>query len=392
MKRAVVVSTARTPLARSFTGAFNDTQAQTLGGHAVRGAVERSGLEPGEIEDVIMGAAVVEGTTAYNAARQCAIVAGLPVHVPGMVVSRACSSGLMAVAAAANAIVANGSTAMVGGGLEQISLTGNNRNNHRREDPALVAISHDFYMPMLDTAEVVAQRYRISREQQDEFALESQRRTAAAQQARRFDDEIVPTTTVKVVKDKSTGEERRESVVLGRDEANRPETTMEVLAKLKPVKEGGSVTAGNACQFADGASACVLMDEEVAERRGIQPLGTFKGFAVIGCEPDEMGIGPVFAVPKLLDRYGLKVDDIDLWELNEAFACQALYCRDRLGIDPAKLNVNGGSIAVGHPYGMTGSRLTGHILIEGRRRKARYAVVTMCVATGIGAAGLFEVN
>jgi acetyl-CoA acetyltransferase family protein len=392
MKRAAIVSTARTSIGRAFAGAFNDTNAQSMGGHAIKHAVARAKIDPAEVEDVVFGAAVPEGTQGYNVARQCGLIGGLPVTVPGMVVSRACSSGLVAIAAAANYMAAEGVTTMVAGGVEQISLLTHGRNNSRREDPALAKLHKDFYMPMLDTAEVVAKRYNVSRDQQDAFALESQRRTAAAQQGRRFDDEIVPMETVKVVKDKATGAETKQTVSLAKDEGNRADTSAESLAKLRPINEGGTVTAGNACQLSDGASAIVMMDETEAEKRGLQIMGTFKGFAVAGCEPDEMGIGPVFAIPKLLKRYGLKIDDIDLWELNEAFASQAIYCRDKLGIDPEKLNVNGGSIAVGHPFGMTGSRLTGHILIEGKRRKARYGVVTMCVATGIGAAGLFEIN
>jgi acetyl-CoA acetyltransferase family protein len=392
MKRAAIVSTARTPIGRAFAGAFNDTNSQSMGGHVIRHAVQRAKIDPAEVEDVLMGVAAPEGTQGYIMGRQCALLGGLPLSVPGATVSRACSSGLMAIAQSANTIMAEGISVTVAGGLEQISLITNVRNGHRREDPALVKMYPKFYIPMLDTAEIVAKRYNVTREQQDQFSLESQQRVAAAQQAGRFNDEIVPMETVKIVKDKATGTETKQTVALAKDEGNRADTTLESLTKLKPILEGGSVTAGNACQLSDGASACVLMDEKEAEKRGLQPLGIFRGFAVAGCEPDEMGIGPVYAIPKLLKRHGLKIDDIDIWELNEAFASQAIYCRDKLGIDPAKLNVDGGSIAVGHPFGMTGSRLTGHLLIEGRRRKAKYGIVTMCVATGIGAAGLFEIN
>ena len=393
MKEAVIVSTARTAIGKAYRGGFNDTAGATLGAHAIRHAVERAKVDPAEVEDVIMGCALQQGTTGMNIARQAALRAGLPVTVSGTTVDRQCSSGLQSIAIAARSIMLDGVPVAVAGGLESISLVQNEHmNTHRVIDRDLVAMHRAIYMPMIDTAEVVAARYGISRERQDEYALESQRRTAAAQAAGRFDAEIVPMATSMMVADKATGATGPRDVTVGKDEGPRADTNAQGLAGLKPVRgEGKTITAGNASQLSDGASACVLMDAELAEKRGLQPLGILRGFNVAGCEPDEMGIGPVFAVPRLLERHGLKVSDIDLWELNEAFAVQVLYCRDRLGIDPAKLNVNGGAIAVGHPYGMSGARLTGHALIEGKRRKARYAVVTMCIGGGMGAAGLLEI-
>ena len=390
MKQAVIVSTARTGLAKSFRGSFNATHGATMGGHAVSAAVERAGLEGGEVEDCIIGCGLPEGETGGNIGRQIAIRAGLPVTASGMTVNRFCSSGLQSIALAANAITQEGAGPMVAGGVESISLV--QSKLRPAPDPWILEHKPAIYMTMIETADIVAQRYGLSREYQDEYALRSQQLIAKAQAEGKFADEIVPMQATMAVKDKETGGISMKEVTVDRDECNRPTTTLEGLASLDPVRgEGDHITAGNASQLSDGAAAVVVMEAAEAERRGLEPLGAFKGFAVAGCEPDEMGIGPVFAVPRLLERHGLKVDDIDLWELNEAFASQCLYSRDRLGIDPEKYNVNGGSIAIGHPFGMTGARMTGHLMLEGKRRGAKLGVVTMCIGGGMGAAGLFEI-
>ncbi|MEQ8896916.1 MAG: acetyl-CoA C-acyltransferase [Roseovarius sp.] len=391
MKQAVIVSTARTGLAKSYRGAFNETHGATMAGHAIEHAVKRAKLDPALIEDAFIGCGYPEGWTGANIARQSVIRAGLPVTVAAATINRFCSSGLQAIAMATNAITQSGAPAAIAGGVESISQMPPSRPPQAREK-WIEEHKPDLYLSMIQTADIVAQRYNISREAQDELALESQMRTAAAQEAGRLDDEIVPITVTQAFKDKETGEVTRKEVTFGMDDCNRPNTTLEGLAKLQPVQgEGNYVTAGNASQLSDGASALVVMDADLAEKQGLEPMGALKGFVTAGCEPDEMGIGPVFAVPRLLERHGLKVEDIDLWELNEAFASQALYCRDRLGIDPAICNVNGGSISIGHPFGMTGARMAGHLLIEGKRRGAKLGVVTMCIGGGMGAAGLFEI-
>jgi acetyl-CoA C-acetyltransferase len=392
MVEAVIVSTARTGIGKAYRGALNNTEGPTMAGHVIGEAVRRAGIEPGEVEDVVMGCAMQQGTMVMNVARKAAIRAGLPVTVAGTTIDRQCASGLQSIAVAARSVMLDGVQIAVAGGVESISLVQNEHmNKFHAVDDKLMAMKPEIYMSMLETAEVVAERYRISRDDQDEYSLECQRRTAAAIQGGRFNDELVPFRTKMAVVDKDTGEVSFQDVTLARDEGPRPDTTAEGLARIKPVFEGKTISAGNASQLSDGASACVIMSDALAARKGLKPLGIFRGFVAAGVEPDEMGIGPVAAIPRLLDRHGLGIDDIDLWELNEAYAVQVIYCRDKLCIDPAKLNVNGGSIAMGHPYGMTGSRLTGHLLIEGRRRKAKYGVVTMCIGGGMGAAGLFEI-
>ncbi|NQY63696.1 MAG: acetyl-CoA C-acyltransferase [Alteromonadaceae bacterium] len=392
MREAVIVSAARTPIGKAYRGSFNDLSAPTLAAVAVKAAVARAGIDANEIEDCIFGAALTQGNQGMNFGRQVAMAAQLPVSVPGMTIDRQCSSGLMSIASAAHHIVCDGAQVVVAGGCDSISLVQNDKMNmHRMIDPSVKSYRPATYMPMLDTAEVVANRYNISREAQDAYALKSQQRTAAAQQAGKFDDEIVPVTCTKLVTDKTTGEISKEQVTLTKDEGNRPSTSLEGLSALNSVKDNGSITGGNASQLSDGAAAVVVMERELAQQRGLSPLGLYRGLVVAGCEPDEMGIGPIYAIPKLLERNGLTIYDIGLWEINEAFAVQVLYCAEKLGIPEERLNVNGGAISIGHPYGMSGTRMVMHALIEGKRRGVKYVVISMCIGGGQGAAGLFEV-
>ena len=391
MTQAVIVSTARTPLCKSWRGALNMTHGAKMGGHAAKHAIERARLDPREVEDIVMGCAAPEGATGANIARQIAIRAGCPVTTSGMTVNRFCSSGLQAIAIAAQRIVAGEGDVFVAGGVESLSCVQNEMNRHMLHDEWMLRHKPEIYWPMIQTAEVVARRYDINRQRQDEYGVQSQLRAAAAREAGRFNDEIVPISVKMKTVDKKTGAETIKEITADRDEGIRPDTTYEGVSQIKPATEGGTIAAGNASQFSDGASACVVMSDKAAAKKGLKPMGVFRGFAVAGCEPDEMGIGPIFAIPKLLARTGVRLEDVGLWELNEAFAVQVIYCRDKLGIPDDRLNVNGGAIAVGHPFGMTGSRLVGHALIEGRRRGVKYAVVTMCIGMGMGAAGLFEV-
>lgn len=399
MREAVIVSTARTALGKSFRGAFNDTEAPALGGHVVRAAVERAGIAPADVDDCLFGAAAQQGTQGYNLGRLCAIAGGLPETTAGMAMERQCSSGLMTIATAAKSIMCDEYDIAVAGGVESISLTQNkHKNTYRNQSKAVIAKDPEAYIPMIETAEIVAERYNISREAQDAYSLLSQQRTAAAQEAGVFDDEIVPMTSTKSVFNRETKETTYEEVTLTKDECNRASTTLESLQKLEPVwkdgkwvPEGKFITAGNASQLSDGASACVVMEAELAKSKGIEPLGYYRGLAVAGCKSDEMGIGPVFAIPKLLERNNLKMEDIGLWEINEAFASQVIYCQEKLGIPMDKLNVNGGAISIGHPFGMSGARMVGHALLEGKRRGVKYVVISMCIGGGMGAAGLFEV-
>ena len=392
MREAVIVSTSRTPIGKAYKGAYNNTNAPQLGGFAIKNAVEKAGINPEKIDDVIMGCAMQQGTTGGNIARLAALSGGLPYSVSGMSIDRQCSSGMMAIATAAKQIIVDGMNTVIGGGLESISLVQNKTmNTNRIIDKELVKKHKSIYMPMLQTAEVVSERYNISREKQDEYALQSQMKTAAAQESGKFQNEIVPTTTEMAVYNKETGETSYEIITLDKDQGNRPTTSIDGLNSLKPVIENGYITAGNASQLSDGASACLLMEGKTAAKNNLNPLGIYRGISVAGCAPDEMGIGPIFAIPKLLKQHGLTMDDIGLWELNEAFAVQVIYCRDQLGIPEELLNVNGGSISIGHPYGMSGSRMVGHALIEGKRRGAKYVISTMCIGGGMGAAGLFEI-